>query len=231
MKISELAARSGVPVSTVKFYLREGLLAPGERSAPNQARYDASHLERLALIRALREVAGLGIEVVREVLVQLDRGWEDGDPVGAALRADSPALPTAAGTVDPQALAAARRDVRDFLEPCRGRCPGTRAPLRRRDRDRAGAGPPLPVPGLSGRGPAAAGPGGVAAVGGGVRQQPRRSARAEARRRSRRPHPARGARDDPVRAGVRGAAPRRQRDALVPDHRGSAAPARGPPGR
>jgi DNA-binding transcriptional MerR regulator len=124
VRISELAARSGVPVSTVKFYLREGLIAPGERSAPNQARYDASHLERLALIRALREVAGLGIETVREVLVQLDRGWRDGDPVGAALRAASAAPPGSAEAVDSQALAAARREVRGFLEALPWALPG-----------------------------------------------------------------------------------------------------------
>jgi DNA-binding transcriptional MerR regulator len=116
VRISELSERSGVPVSTVKFYLREGLLPPGERSAPNQARYDASHLARLELIRALREVAGLGIEVVREVLVQLDRGWEDGDPIGAALRAAAADPAGAASAVDPEALAAARREVRDFLK-------------------------------------------------------------------------------------------------------------------
>ena len=40
MKISELSSRSGVPVATVKFYLREGLLAAGEKSSQNQASYD-----------------------------------------------------------------------------------------------------------------------------------------------------------------------------------------------
>jgi DNA-binding transcriptional MerR regulator len=88
MKISDLVERTGVPLSTIKFYLREGLLPPGRRSAPNQARYDERHAERLDLIRALREVAGLPLESVREVIEELERGWESGDPVGAALRAN-----------------------------------------------------------------------------------------------------------------------------------------------
>ena len=117
MKISQLAERSGVPLSSIKFYLREGLLPAGLRSAPNQARYGPGHLERLALIRALREVAGLPLEAVRSVLRELDRGWQDGDPVGEALRA-SLATPTL--DPDPETLAeleATRNEVLRFLQP------------------------------------------------------------------------------------------------------------------
>jgi DNA-binding transcriptional MerR regulator len=70
----ELSRRSGVPRSTIKFYLREGLLAPGEASAPKQARYGEAHLERLRLIRALREVARLPLDVIGRVTRELDRG-------------------------------------------------------------------------------------------------------------------------------------------------------------
>ena len=38
MRISELSTASGVPVPTLKFYLREGLLPPGDAIAVNQAR-------------------------------------------------------------------------------------------------------------------------------------------------------------------------------------------------
>ena len=37
MRISELARRSGLPVATVKYYLREGLLPAGEPTAATQA--------------------------------------------------------------------------------------------------------------------------------------------------------------------------------------------------
>lgn len=92
MKISELSSRSGVPTSSIKFYLRGGLLPAGLPTAHNQADYGDRHLERLALIRALREVARLPLEQIARVTAELDRalaeGWNsDADPIGLALRA------------------------------------------------------------------------------------------------------------------------------------------------
>jgi DNA-binding transcriptional MerR regulator len=72
MWMSDLAAASGLPVATVKFYLREGLLPPGEATGATRARYDESHVRRLRLIRALTEVAGLRLEAVRAVLDAVD---------------------------------------------------------------------------------------------------------------------------------------------------------------
>ena len=87
MRISELSRRSGVPTSTIKFYIREGLIPAGACSQRNQASYDETHLQRLDLIRALREVAGQPLEVVRAVIEQLGKPWGEGDPVGAAIEA------------------------------------------------------------------------------------------------------------------------------------------------
>lgn len=87
MKISELSRLAGVPVSTIKFYIREGLLPSGELSQRNQAMYGQAHLERLDLIRALREVAGLSLDTVRDVFGSLGKAWSgEGDPVGTALQ-------------------------------------------------------------------------------------------------------------------------------------------------
>lgn len=72
MRISELSAASGVPLPTVKYYLREGLLPAGERTARNQAEYGPEHLARLRLIRALTEVGGLSIADTRAVLAASD---------------------------------------------------------------------------------------------------------------------------------------------------------------
>ena len=85
MRISELSRHAGVPTSTIKFYIRSGLLPAGELSHRNQAQYGEAHLSRLDLIRALREVAGLSLDVVRDVLEQAERPWGEGDPIGAAL--------------------------------------------------------------------------------------------------------------------------------------------------
>ncbi|MGC5076553.1 MerR family transcriptional regulator [Agrococcus sp. DT81.2] len=72
MRISELSARTGVPVPTIKYYLRERILPPGERTSATQAQYDEAHERRLRLVRALVEVAGLSIERVRRVLAAVD---------------------------------------------------------------------------------------------------------------------------------------------------------------
>ena len=70
--MSELAQRSGLPVATIKFYLREGLLPPGEATGATRARYDEVHVRRLRLGRALVEGAGLRLEEVRRILTAVD---------------------------------------------------------------------------------------------------------------------------------------------------------------
>lgn len=72
MRISELSQASGVPVPTIKFYLRERLLPEGRRTAATQAQYDDGHLSRLRLIRALLGPGGLSVARAREVLTHID---------------------------------------------------------------------------------------------------------------------------------------------------------------
>jgi DNA-binding transcriptional MerR regulator len=72
MWMSELAAASGLPIATVKYYLREGLLPAGEARGATRARYGEEHVRRLRLIRALTEVAGLRLDAVRAVLTAID---------------------------------------------------------------------------------------------------------------------------------------------------------------
>jgi DNA-binding transcriptional MerR regulator len=73
MKVSELSRRAAVPLPTIKFYIREGLLPAGERTAKNQADYSEEHLERLSLIRALKDDAGLSISTIAKMLGASDR--------------------------------------------------------------------------------------------------------------------------------------------------------------
>ena len=77
MKISELSRRSGVPLPTIKFYIREGLLPAGERTSKTQAAYGDEHLERLSLIRALKDDAGLSITTITKMLSASDASGED----------------------------------------------------------------------------------------------------------------------------------------------------------
>lgn len=77
MKISELSNRSSVSVPTIKFYIREGLLPPGTRTSRNQADYGPPHLARLALIRSLRDDAGLPLEMIARALRAADETGQD----------------------------------------------------------------------------------------------------------------------------------------------------------
>jgi DNA-binding transcriptional MerR regulator len=115
MRLAELAGRSGVPRSTIKFYLREGLLPSGAARARNQASYGPRHLERLELIRALREVAGLPLDVIARVTAELDRGWDDGDPVGEALVALYAPPARERTSAERAELATLKEEVRAFL--------------------------------------------------------------------------------------------------------------------
>ncbi|MFF0869500.1 MerR family transcriptional regulator [Nonomuraea sp. NPDC003560] len=72
MRISELSARSGVAIPTIKYYLREGMLHQGEQTAATRAEYDDSHLRRLRLIRALLEVGRLPVAAIKQVIAAVD---------------------------------------------------------------------------------------------------------------------------------------------------------------
>ncbi|KHL12077.1 DNA-binding transcriptional MerR regulator [Mumia flava] len=98
MKISALAHEAGLPVATVKYYLREGLLPAGEATSATQARYDDRHLHRLRVIRALVEVAGLPLARAKQVLAAVDEPGPD--PYAAVARAVE-ALPPYAEPADP----------------------------------------------------------------------------------------------------------------------------------
>ncbi len=113
MKIAELSRRSGVSVPSIKFYLREGLLAPGARRAPNQAEYDEEHLRRLELICVLRDVGGVGIAAIRRVVQALDDSRNSlYDLMGAAVDAlGGHTAPTGALATDPEASSRAAAEV------------------------------------------------------------------------------------------------------------------------
>ncbi len=89
MRMSELSATTGVTVPTLKFYLREQLLHAGERTSPNQAQYDATHVERVRLVRALLEVGGLSVAQAARVVGALDSDLPLSSVFGIAQRAVS----------------------------------------------------------------------------------------------------------------------------------------------
>ncbi len=74
LKISELAEGAGVPVATVRHYLREGLLPEGHKTSRNMAYYPPELIDRIKLIKQLQEERFMPLRVIGDLLAS-----EDGD--------------------------------------------------------------------------------------------------------------------------------------------------------
>lgn len=85
--VRQLAEASDTSLPSIKFYLRERLLPAGDPGAAGRAYYDHEHLERLRLIRVLRDVSKLPIDTIRAVLAALDAGKKPVDVVALAMDA------------------------------------------------------------------------------------------------------------------------------------------------
>jgi MerR family redox-sensitive transcriptional activator SoxR len=71
LSIGEVAARSGVPPSALRFYERRGLIEAA-RTDGNQRRYERAVLRRIAFIQAGR-AAGVSLTEIRTALAGLPR--------------------------------------------------------------------------------------------------------------------------------------------------------------
>jgi DNA-binding transcriptional MerR regulator len=110
MRIAELSRISGVPVPTIKYYLREGLLPAGELTSPNQADYGDQHLHRLRLIRALVDLGQVPVAGVKRIIEALDSdSLSLHDQIGRAHRAITP-QPQLTASTEVRAEAAAQVD-------------------------------------------------------------------------------------------------------------------------
>lgn len=117
MWMSELSERSGVAVPTIKFYLREGLLPPGEATGATRATYDEDHVRRLRLIRALVEVAGMSLEQVRRVLTAVDQEPSLDAAIGLAHTELSPEPASPPSEASRTRVARVVKDTRWRVEP------------------------------------------------------------------------------------------------------------------
>ncbi|MBA8794961.1 MerR family redox-sensitive transcriptional activator SoxR [Friedmanniella endophytica] len=72
LTIGDVAARSGVAPSAIRFYESHGLVS-SERTGGNQRRFRRSTLRRLAFIRSAQRV-GLSLEEITEALARLPNG-------------------------------------------------------------------------------------------------------------------------------------------------------------
>jgi DNA-binding transcriptional MerR regulator len=98
MKIGELAQRTGIPASTIRYYEKEGLLPKAQRGINGYRVYQDNALERLDLIQlgqnlglsldAIRTVSALHGEALKDTLLgKLDARLEEIDRLSAILAA------------------------------------------------------------------------------------------------------------------------------------------------
>ncbi|MEU3312673.1 MerR family transcriptional regulator [Streptomyces sp. NPDC006662] len=129
MKISELSRRTGVPVASIKYFRRQGLLPAGRPTAATLAEYGEEHAERLRLIKALTTLGGLSIAATREVLGAVDQAHTTEGALGAI----SYALPVPVASSqsgadeeeDAEAQEAAGTEVAELLAALDWRAPET----------------------------------------------------------------------------------------------------------
>ncbi|MDQ7043930.1 MAG: MerR family transcriptional regulator [Sulfurimonas sp.] len=69
-KISELVAKTGVPKSTILYYIKEGLLPEAKKVKANVHKYSNEHLELIKYIKYMQENMGSTNEELKSILTK-----------------------------------------------------------------------------------------------------------------------------------------------------------------
>lgn len=77
--IGEMARRTGVKVTTIRYYESRGLIPQPARTQGGQRRYDEVALERLAFVRHAREL-GFGLVDIADLMALAETPSEDCTP-------------------------------------------------------------------------------------------------------------------------------------------------------
>jgi DNA-binding transcriptional MerR regulator len=85
LRVAEVAAAVGVSTDTIRFYEREGLLPPPERTPTGYRSYGAEAVERLRFIQGCQRL-GLRLRDVADLLVIRDTGVCPCEPAEELLR-------------------------------------------------------------------------------------------------------------------------------------------------
>ncbi|MDD2442963.1 MAG: MerR family transcriptional regulator [Desulfotomaculaceae bacterium] len=80
LKISEVVKAARVSAQTVHFYLREGLLTPPVKTAPNMAYYYPVIIDEIKLIKELQTKRYLPISVIK-IILEARRGGQKADHI------------------------------------------------------------------------------------------------------------------------------------------------------
>ena len=78
LRMNELVAATGVPKSTILFYLSQQLLPEPRKTSPNMAYYDPACVERIRLIQQMQERHRLTLSEIKHCLDDTDRGKDLG---------------------------------------------------------------------------------------------------------------------------------------------------------
>ncbi len=67
LKIGELAKASGLPLSTIRHYINEGLLGKPQKTARNMAYYDQEAVRKISFIKRLQEELRLSLRAIKKI--------------------------------------------------------------------------------------------------------------------------------------------------------------------
>jgi DNA-binding transcriptional MerR regulator len=97
LKIGEIARKSGVPPSTIRYYVRQGLLPEPTKVNKSMAYYDEGCIEKIQAIRHLQETRYFPLSVIRNILRRMDDGLtlEEAQAIEDAVFGDQTDLPAA----------------------------------------------------------------------------------------------------------------------------------------
>lgn len=76
LKIGDLAKATNTNVSTIKFYVKEGLIQPACKTGPNMAYYSADCIARVQLIKSLQKEHYYPLSVIKRTLEHSDSQME-----------------------------------------------------------------------------------------------------------------------------------------------------------
>jgi len=74
LKIGEIAKRSGVRASTIRYYVGEGLLPKPEKANEKMAYYDEVCIDKLRAIQELKEKRYFPLYLIKNILRRMDEG-------------------------------------------------------------------------------------------------------------------------------------------------------------
>jgi AcrR family transcriptional regulator/predicted DNA-binding transcriptional regulator AlpA len=80
LRIGELSRRTGVSTSAINYYVREGLLPPPLKTAPNMAYYDPNYIDMVNSIKVLQREKGLSLSEIKDLLEQGQFTWPESFP-------------------------------------------------------------------------------------------------------------------------------------------------------